>query len=110
MISNNLLSLELLLPDDESSIVARGEALGYWCQGFVLGYFQLTENKDEADEDVVEAIDDLEEISNIDLDSITESEADEKLLFQISEHIKVAAQLIHSTNGQKPTNVNETLH
>ena len=110
MISSNLLNLELLLPDDDSSIVARGEALGYWCQGFVLGYFQLIENKDEADDDVVEAIDDLEEISNIDLDSITESEADDKLLFQISEHIKVAAQLIHSTNGQKPTIVNETLH
>jgi uncharacterized protein YgfB (UPF0149 family) len=52
----------------------------------------------------------MEEISNIDLDTIGSTEEDEKLLFEIMEHIKVAAQLIHSVNGQSPITANETLH
>ena len=110
MITSHIFGLELLLPDDESSIIVRAEALGYWCQGFLLGYMQVTENKDEVDEDVADALNDLEEISNIDLDTIGSSEADEKSLFEISEHIKVAAQIIHSVNGQNPAAGDETLH
>jgi uncharacterized protein YgfB (UPF0149 family) len=110
MITANIFGLELLLPDDNSTTVARGEALGYWCQGFLLGYMQLTENKEESDEDVADSLADMEEISNIDLDSIGNSEADEKSIFELTEHIKVAAQLIHSVNGQSPASADETLH
>lgn len=110
MITGHILGLELLLPDDDSSTVERGEALGYWCQGFLLGYMQVTENKDEVDEDVADALADLEEISNIDLDSIGSTEADEKSLFEITEHIKVSAQIIHSVNGQSLAGAGETLH
>lgn len=110
MITAELFGLELCLPDDQTTTVVRGEALGYWCQGFLLGYLQVTENKEEMDEDVADALADLEEISNIDLDSIGNQEEDEKSLFDITEHIKVAAQLIHSVNGQSPSNHDETLH
>lgn len=110
MITANIFGLELLLPDDSSTTVVRGEALGYWCQGFLLGYMQITENTEEADEDVTDSLADMEEISNIDLDTIGSTEADEKSLFELTEHIKVAAQLIHSVNGQSPANKNETLH
>jgi len=111
MISQQLFSLKLLSPDDETSTVVRGEALGYWCQGFLLGYLQVSEQIDENDEDVVDALEDLEEISNIDLDSIGSEEEDEKLLFELSEHIKVAAQLIHSVHGKDPlAGKGKTLH
>jgi len=110
MIIGNLIGLELLIPEDDSTTVARGEALGYWCQGFLLGYMQLTENKEEIEEDLADALDDLEEISNIDLDSIGSSEEDEKMLFEIAEHIKVAALLIHSVYGQSPPSANGTVH
>ncbi|MCP3672962.1 MAG: UPF0149 family protein [Gammaproteobacteria bacterium] len=110
MITANIFGLDLLLPDDTSSTVARGEALGYWCQGFLLGYMQLTENTEESEEDVADSLADMEEISNIDLDTIGSTEADEKSLFELTEHIKVTAQLIHSVHGQSPANKNETLH
>ncbi len=110
MITGNLIGLELLIPDEESTTVARGEALGYWCQGFLLGYQQLSENNEEKDEDIIDALDDLEEISNIDLDSIGNSEEDEKMLFEITEHIRVAALLIHSAYGQSPSSARETIH
>lgn len=110
MITSQIFGLELLLPGDEDSTVARGEALGYWCQGFLLGYMQLTDHVEETDEDIADALEDLEEISNIDLDSIGDSEEDEKLLFAITEHIKVAAQMIHSVYGQPPATGNETVH
>lgn len=110
MISAHIFGLILLLPGDESSSVARAEALGYWCQGFLLGYMQVTENKEEKDEDVSDAISDLEEISNLDLDSVGSTEEDEKSLFELTEHIKVSAQLIHSVNGQSPAQSDETMH
>ncbi|PCJ49345.1 MAG: hypothetical protein COA74_05650 [Gammaproteobacteria bacterium] len=110
MISTELFGLELLLPPDESSAVARAEAMGYWCQGFLLGYLQLTENKEESDEDVDDALSDLEEISNLDLDTVGSTEEDEKSLFELAEHIKVSAQIIHSVNGQSPAQEDETLH
>jgi len=110
MITAEIFGLELWLPDDDSSTVARGEALGYWCQGFLLGYMQVTENKEENDEDVVDALSDLEQISNIDLDSVGSTEEDEKSLFDLTEHIKVAAQLIHSVNGLRPDDKDATLH
>lgn len=110
MICSNIFGLELLLPDDESTTIARGEALGYWCQGFLLGYMQVTDKKEETDEDVEDSLSDLEEISNIDLDTIGNTEEDEKLLFEITEHIKVAAQLIHNVNGESPITADETLH
>ncbi len=109
-ITTNVIGLDILLPDDDDTTVARGEALGFWCQGFLLGYMQLTDNKDETDEDIADALNDLEEISNIDLDSIGSSEEDEKMLFELTEHIKVAAQLIHSIYGQSPPSINGTLH
>ena len=46
MITAEIFGLELLWPDDESSTVARGEALGYWCQGFLLGFGLQTSNQD----------------------------------------------------------------
>ncbi len=103
MICQQLFALQLLLPDESQSTVERGESLGYWCQGFLLGYLQVSDNNEETDEDVIDALDDLEEISNIDLDTIGNTEEDEKLLFEITEHIRVAAQLIHSVNGKDPS-------
>jgi len=110
MITGSVIGMELLLPEDDCPAEERGEALGYWCQGFLLGYMQLSENKDEDDEDVADALDDLEEISNIDLDSIGSSEEDEKMLFEITEHIKVAAQIVQSVYGQRARVESETLH
>lgn len=110
MITSEIFGLELLLPDDEATIVARGEALGYWCQGFLLGYMQVTENKEETDEDVADSLSDIEEISNLDLDTIGDTEEDEKSLFELTEHIKVTAQLIHGVNGQSLDNSDATMH
>lgn len=109
-ITRQIFGLDLLLPDDACSTQVRGEALGYWCQGFLLGYFQISETKDETDEDVVDALSDLEEIANIDLNSIGSTEADEKYLFELTEHIKVVTQLIHGTYGQRLQKVEESIH
>ena len=52
-------SFQLMLPDDDDSIVERGHALGKWVQGFNLG-FGLQQNKSATlSEDVKEVLTDF---------------------------------------------------
>jgi uncharacterized protein YgfB (UPF0149 family) len=53
----------------------------------------------------MEAFEDIKAISQLDLDSIAETEDDEKALFSLQEHLKVSALLVfHAQTIAEPTN------
>ena len=85
--------LELLLPEDESPVSERGEALVSWCRGF-LGGVGLAGIEPQLGEEAREALEDVARIAESDV-SYDDPEADEEALVEIEEFVRVAALLIH---------------
>jgi len=90
------LGLSLLLPDEAHSAQARIGAVSAWCQGFLygVGVSGITPDRDLSDE-TREALSDIAEITRVDVSAVTDSEADEDALTELSEFLRVAAMLIH---------------
>ncbi len=86
----------LLLPDEETPLQQRAIALRDWCEGFLYGV-GLVEIKGEngVPDQVKEALNDLAEISRMDIDGITGDEEEEAALTEVTEFIWVAAMLVH---------------
>jgi len=104
-------SFQLMLPDDDDSIIERGNALGIWVQGFNLG-FGLQKNKTTTlSEDVTEVLNDFVEIANLS-DEMEEDEDTEQAFFEISEYVRISALLCFSELGVLPEENDkpETLH
>ena len=104
-------SFQLMLPDDDDSIIERGHALGKWVQGFNLG-FGLQQNKNATfSEDVKEVLSDFGEIANLS-DEMEEDEDTEQAYFEIAEYVRISALLCFTELGSPPApqEKNETLH
>jgi len=94
-------SFQLMLPDDDDSIIERGHALGKWVQGFNLG-FGLQQTKNAAlSEDVKEVLVDFSEIANLS-DEMEEDEATEQAYFEIAEYVRISALLCFTELGAPP--------
>lgn len=88
------LGFELLLPDEESPVEGRAEALLGWCRGF-LGGFGLATGKDAPlSEESREALEDLARIAGSQL-SYEDEAADEDALIEVAEFVRVAAMLVY---------------
>ncbi len=106
----------LLLPDDSYPAVDQVEAIAQWCQGFLLGFgLQLGDQPIESEE-VKESLTDIADISQLEI-AAEENEETRTALFTISEHIKVAVQVVYcevvlKTSVIKPSALtnSETLH
>ena len=104
-------SFQLMLPDDDDSIIERGHALGKWVQGFNLGFgLQQTKNATFS-EDVKEVLTDFGEIANLS-DDMDEDEATEQAYFEIAEYVRISALLCFTELGSPPTpqEKSETVH
>lgn len=86
------LSFKPLLPDDDSPMTLRLEALSDWC-GCFIGAFGtvgvLAEGK-EIPQEVEEILEDLAAIAQIDTESDDSAEAEEDYI-AVSEHVRMAA-------------------
>ena len=94
------MSFTIPLPSDEESIKSRAEALVSWCKEFITGLglsgcSQKELNKDE----ISEALQDLTEITQLDTDSIgdSETEQDEKDLFELIEYSRSMVLYIYTS-------------
>jgi hypothetical protein len=89
----------LLLPDDETALSIRADALGHWCQGFLsgLGLGGAGECQDLPPE-AQEFLDDLGKIAFVGFDSDAADEADETAYAEIVEYIRVGVMLIHQAS------------
>lgn len=104
-------SFQLMLPDDDDSIVERGHALGKWVEGFNLGFgLQQTKSTTFSD-DVKEVLADFVEIANLS-DEMEEDEDTEQAYFEIAEYVRISALLCFTELGTppEPQDKEATLH
>ncbi len=89
------ISLQLLLPDDETPLGERADALGAWCEGYLAG-LGLGGIREEAirSEEVKELLQDMAEISKISFDADEAGGEDEEGFCQIVEYLRVGVLLI----------------
>jgi len=105
---------QLMLPDDDDSIVERGHALGKWVQGFNLGFGLQQKNIPVTSNEVKEVLTDFAEIANLS-DEMEEDEDTEQAYFEISEYVRISALLCFTELGSSPAtvdnkNTDNTIH
>ncbi|MFW9605252.1 MAG: UPF0149 family protein [Pseudomonas sp.] len=89
------LSLMLVLPDDETPLRARAEALGLWCQGFLAGFGLTARNNVSLSEEASEVLHDLAAIARIE-EALEDSDDAENDYMEVSEYVRVAPLLLLS--------------
>ncbi|MGL1959235.1 MAG: UPF0149 family protein [Colwellia sp.] len=94
-------SFQLMLPDDDDTIVERGHALGVWVQGFNLGFGLQQKGSPVVAEEVKEVLTDFAEIANLS-DEMEEDEESEQAFFEISEYVRISSLLCFTELGTPP--------
>jgi len=104
-------SFQLLLPDDDDSILERAHALAVWVQGFNLGFGLQQKDKPVISEDVKEVLSDFTEIANLS-DEMEEDEDTEQAFYEIVEYVRMSALLCFTELGTPPTDddTKKTIH
>lgn len=107
-------AFQLMLPDDDDSIVERGHGLSNWVQGFNLGFGLQQKNSPVTSSEVKEVLTDFVEIANLS-DEMEEDEDTEQAYFEISEYVRISALLCFTELGSSPTtvdnkNTDNTIH
>ena len=85
---------ELLLPDEETPIGERGDALLGWCRGFLGGFGLSAGENPPLTEDSADALRDLAKMAGSEL-TYEDPEGDEESLAEVAEFVRVAALLLH---------------
>lgn len=95
-LNDTLLDFQPLLPTDEQPLAERVEALGEWCQGFLLG-MSLGGLKDVAKMpgDSGEALHDLVQLSRAASYDVGEDEEDEDAYTELLEYVRTAVLLVN---------------
>ena len=102
------LGLQLLLPDDDTSLNARSAALGMWCQGFVMGLAAGGVSKDtKLQKDSNEILLDLTNIAHQlqpgEDEDLTVDEEEEAAYVEVEEYVRVGVMLINEElRAQRP--------
>lgn len=97
-----------LLPDDDDTIVERGNALGSWVQGFNLGFGLQQKNNPVLSADVKEVLADFAEIANLS-DEVEEDEETEQAYYEIAEYARMSALLCFTELGCPPNEPEDIL-
>jgi uncharacterized protein YgfB (UPF0149 family) len=93
----------ILMPEDETSITLRGEALSRWCTGYLSGFGSAGQHEQaDLSDDVIEAFADFSKIAGL-TESVPDSEENESDLMEICEYVRISVLLIFSEcGGAKP--------
>lgn len=96
-LQNFQFDLFLLLPDDNTSLQTRSEALGAWCQGLLTGLAMAAPTiRHSAESDLQDTLDDLTKITLIDYEHTQANEENESAYMEVVEYARMATLLIHS--------------
>lgn len=84
---------QLFLPDDETEIYQRVQALAEWCRGFLAGYALLLQQDSPGglDSDSSESLRDMAAIAEAAVDAEADEEESETHFYEISEYLRFAA-------------------
>lgn len=95
-IANFDFDFELLLPDEEGSLIERAQAFSEWCEGFTQGLTSAGVDMDQFyDEEAQEALQHMVEFAELDCDSLGTDEEDEKALMEVTEYARMAVLRLH---------------
>jgi uncharacterized protein YgfB (UPF0149 family) len=89
---------DLFLPDDDTLLSERVEALTYWCQGFLLGV-SFRDAPSKWSKEASEILKDIVEFTK--LDTAAEGEEDESDFMEITEYMRSAVLLLRSDTIKK---------
>ena len=92
----------LMMPDDESAIFERVQAVALWCSGFLSGLGESGRSLDGMVGDAAEALGDLGRIAAM-TDDVPEGEENEEDLAEIEEFVRVSVLLIFAETHQPAT-------
>lgn len=99
------LSIRLLLPDDGQSLQLRALALSQWCQGYLYGlsHGERIQNWKQLPAEFREWIEDITHISQLDEQSVKDTETDESDFTDLSEYVRLAVGHIaeHLVSSEK---------
>lgn len=91
-----LFEFKLLLPDDDSELTERAEALTLWCQGFLTGLkIAEVEIVGRDPSDLTEAITDIIDIAKMNFEEVIDNEEDEVAYSDLVEYVRMAVVLIY---------------
>lgn len=94
-------SFNLMLPDDDDTIIERCNALGMWVQGFNLGMGLQQKNNAISSSEVKEVLTDFSQIANLSAE-VEEGEETEQDYFELAEYVRISAILCFSELGNLP--------
>jgi len=92
-------SLNLLLPNDEATLNARGVALIEWVQGFMLGFGMQQNDLTKCSDEVKEVMEDFSDIARME-EPMEEDEESERALQEVIEYVRMSAMFCFSELGK----------
>jgi yecA family protein len=85
---------KMLLPNDNTALDQRIDALGYWCRGYLSGLGLVGITKEDLENDVIkELVHDLSQIAHVSVETDA-SDDDEHNYVELVEYVRVAVQNI----------------
>lgn len=102
-LSSQDFGFQLLLPDDTVGLAARVEALGNWCQGFLLGISHAgVSDIQSLPGELSEIVKDFLNISQAESFELADEEQDEAAYMELVEYVRVGVQLFHEEMRGQP--------
>ena len=100
---------QLLLPDDDSMLSTRLQAVSHWCQGFLMGITHAgITDIDKLASNLPEIVRDFVEVSRAESFEIENSEEDEASFVEISEFVRMGTLLFRVEFKQFVSKLAET--
>ncbi|KTD33945.1 hypothetical protein Lmor_1927 [Legionella moravica] len=112
-INNFDFEFELLLPDENESLVERAQAFSEWCEGFTQGLTMAGVDADQFyEEEAQEALQHIIEFAELDCETLDVDEEDEKALMEVSEYARLAVIRLHGdlVMNERERGGSETTH
>lgn len=93
---------EIMLPNENSSLTKRAEALSQWCQGFLYGLNVVDNLIDTTTpDDVHEALRCISELAKLDFTDIQVGEMDATAYFNVLEYVESSVEMIYLEFNQQ---------
>ena len=106
------LSYQLLLPDDDTDLEIRSQAMVHWCQGFLLGLrYAGVADTGQFQGELAEIINDITEIAQMTIGELDYSEEEEQSYAELVEYLRVGVMLFWETiSARRSPSTTSTLH